>query len=157
VNTTGIQTEVNCVSPDSLNLTAASGDYVISATFPGGCSAGLTFSPGNGDQQYSVLNASNCAPAGMDIMFQPVVFWFHLLGDNEPQVAGVYCNPTVSVFMMETSVNLTDGSLGNCTALYEDVSPNNVTGSPLNGHPYNGLATMSLAYSLWMTHWKGFS
>ncbi|KAF9242854.1 hypothetical protein BU15DRAFT_72505 [Melanogaster broomeanus] len=116
VNTTGIRTLVNCVSPDSLNLTTA-----------------------NGDQQYSVLNASNCATAGLDIMFQPVVFWYYLLSNNEPQVAGVYCNPTMTVVMMETSMNLNDGSLGECTILQLDESSNNVTGSPLNGQPYNGV------------------
>ncbi|KIJ67191.1 hypothetical protein HYDPIDRAFT_25666 [Hydnomerulius pinastri MD-312] len=142
VNTTGIQTHVNCVSPDSLNLTTASGNYIASATFPGGCSASLVFSPGNGNEQYSVLNASNCAPAGLDIMYQPVVFWYYLNSDasnNEPQVTGVFCNPTMKVFMMETSMNLNDGTLGNCTILFSDDSPNNVTGSPLNGQPYNGV------------------
>ncbi|KIK76950.1 hypothetical protein PAXRUDRAFT_17829 [Paxillus rubicundulus Ve08.2h10] len=59
--------------------------------------------------------------------------------NNEPQVAGVYCNPTMSVFMMETSMNLNDGSLGDCTPLYSDVSSNNVTGSPLNGQSFNGV------------------
>ncbi|KAF8840118.1 hypothetical protein BDN67DRAFT_996927 [Paxillus ammoniavirescens] len=142
VNTTGIKSEVNCVSPDSLNLTTTSGNYTASATFPGGCSASLIFNPANGDEQYSVLNVSNCAAVGVDITFQPVVFWFYLMGgasNNEPQVAGVYCNPTMSVFTMETSMNLNDGSLGACTPLYSDVSSNNVTGSPLHGQPFNGV------------------
>ncbi|KIK92516.1 hypothetical protein PAXRUDRAFT_829886 [Paxillus rubicundulus Ve08.2h10] len=142
VNTTGIKTEVNCVSPYSLNLTAMNGNYTASAMFPGGCSANLVFNPANGDRQYSVLNASNCAPSGLGITFQPVVFWFYLMGganNNEPQVAGVYCNPTMSVFTVETSMNLNDGSLGDCMPLYSDVSSNNVTGSPLNGQPFNGV------------------
>ncbi|KAF9221127.1 hypothetical protein BS17DRAFT_785959 [Gyrodon lividus] len=142
VNTTGIQTHVNCVGPDSLNLTTASGNYIASAAFPGGCSASLVFSPINGNEQYSVLNASNCSPEDLDVMFQPVIFWFYLMGeasDNEPQITGVYCNPTMKVFVMETSMNLNDGSLGDCTILYPYESSNNVTGSPLNGQPYNGV------------------
>lgn len=105
--------------------------------FPGGCSASSQFSPGNGAEQYNVVNASSCASPGLDIMFQPVVFWFYL-NTSSPQVASVYCNPTMNVLTVGTSMDLSNSALGPCTILNPVEGTNNVTGSPLNGHPYNG-------------------
>ncbi|KAH0835619.1 hypothetical protein J3R83DRAFT_9367 [Lanmaoa asiatica] len=138
VNTTAIQTEVNCVVPASLNVTNTNGSYVASATFPGGCSASNFFDPGRGAEQFNVVNASNCASPGLDIVFQPVVFWFYLNTSN-PQVASVYCNPTMNVFTVETSMDLSNGALGPCTIIQPAEGTNNVTGSPQNGRPYNGV------------------
>ncbi|KAG8215750.1 hypothetical protein J3R82DRAFT_7648 [Butyriboletus roseoflavus] len=138
INTTAIQTKVNCVSPASLNVTSANGSYVASATFPGGCFASNAFNPGNGTEQYNVINASSCASPGLDIVFQPVVFWFYL-NTSSPQVASVYCNPTMNVFTVGTSMDLSNSSLGPCTILEPEEGTNNVTGSPQNGRPYNGV------------------
>ena len=137
MNTTAIQTEVNCASPTSLNVTNVDGSYVASATFPSGCSASNTFSPINGTQQFNVVNADSCASAGLDVEFQPVVFWFYL-NASSPQVASVYCNPTMNVFTVQTSMNLTTAALGPCTIIEPAGGTNNVTGSPQNGRPYNG-------------------
>lgn len=103
------------------------------------------FNPGNGTEQYNVVNASSCASPGLDVVFQPVVFWFYL-NTNSPEVASVYCNPTMNVFTVGTSMNLSNGALGPCTILVPSEDSNNVTGSPLNGRPYNGyvLATFCL-------------
>ncbi|KAI9463877.1 hypothetical protein HD554DRAFT_2123510 [Boletus coccyginus] len=138
VNTTAIQTVVNCTSPASLSVTNVNGSYVASATFPSGCSAQNVFSPADGAQQFNVVNASRCASADLDIMFQPVVFWFYL-NASTPQVASVYCDPTMNVFTVGTSLDLSSGSLGPCTILEPAGGANNVTGSPQNGRPYNGV------------------
>lgn len=124
-------------------MTNANGSQVASATFPGGCSASNVFDPGNGTEQFNVVNASSCASPGLDIVFQPVVFWFYL-NTSSPQVASVYCNPTMKVFTVGTSMDLSDGSLGPCTILQPAESTNNVTGSPQNGRPYNGCAFIML-------------
>ena len=118
-------------------MTNVGGSYVASATFPGGCSTSNTFNPNNGTQQFGVLNAASCAPQGLDVVFQPVVFWFYL-NSSSPQVASVYCNPTMNVFTVQTSMNLTTNSLGPCTIIEPAQGTNNVTGSPQNGRPYNG-------------------
>ncbi|KAF8553065.1 hypothetical protein OG21DRAFT_1485715 [Imleria badia] len=138
VNITAIQTEVNCASPTSLDVTNVDGSYTASATFPSGCSATNVFSPSNGTQQFSVVNANSCASAGLNVEFQPVVFWF-FLNASSPQVASVYCNPTMNVFTVQTSMNLTTASLGPCTIIEPAGGTNNVTGSPQNGRPYNGV------------------
>lgn len=142
VNTTGIRTEVNCVNPTSLNLSSSGGNYTAHATFSNACSASLAFATSNGNQQYSVLNASSCAPQGQDIEFQPVVFWYYFQDTSAgsgPNVAAVFCAPTINVFAMTTSMDLSNGALGNCTILDTSVGSNNVTGSPLNGQAFNGV------------------
>ncbi|KAG9312527.1 hypothetical protein JVU11DRAFT_6922 [Chiua virens] len=138
INTTAIQTQVNCVSPSSLNVHSANGSYTASATFPGGCSASNVFNSTNGDEQYNVVNASSCASSGSAIVFQPVVFWFYL-NTSSPQVASVYCNPTMKVFTVGTSMDLSNSALGPCTIIEPAQGTNNVTGSPQNGRPYNGV------------------
>ncbi|KAN0078157.1 hypothetical protein V8E55_010214 [Tylopilus felleus] len=138
VNTTAIRTEVNCANPSSLNVTNEGGNYVASATFPSGCSASNSFNPSNGTQQFSVVAASSCASSGLAAEFQPVVFWFYL-NSTSPQVASIYCNPTIDVWQVQTSMNLTTAALGPCTDIGTAQGTNNVTGSPLNGSPYNGV------------------
>ncbi|KAL4065571.1 hypothetical protein V8B97DRAFT_1150902 [Scleroderma yunnanense] len=142
VNVTGVQTHVNCVNPTSLNLTSSGGDYTAQATFPNACFTNLVFAASNGNQQYSVMNASNCAPQGQNIEFQPVVFWYYFQdtsASSAPEVAAVFCAPQVSVFATMTSMDLSNGTLGNCTIVGDYVEANNVTGSPLNGQTFNGV------------------
>ncbi|KAL4065570.1 hypothetical protein V8B97DRAFT_1150922 [Scleroderma yunnanense] len=142
VNVTGIQTHVNCVNPTSLNLTSSGGNYTAQATFPNACFTNLVFAASNGNQQYSVMNASNCAPQGQNIEFQPVVFWYYFQdtsASSAPEVAAVFCAPQVSVFATMTSMDLSNGTLGNCTIVGDYVEANNVTGSPLNGQTFNGV------------------
>ncbi|KAI9463847.1 hypothetical protein HD554DRAFT_2175357 [Boletus coccyginus] len=139
VNITAIQTKVNCDSPKAPpSVMIVNGSYVASATFPSGCSAQNVFSPANGAQQSNVVNASRCAAEDLDIVFQPVVFWFYL-NATTPQVASVYCNPTMDVFTVGTSMNLSNGLLGPCSEWDGIPGTNNVTGSPQYGRPYNGV------------------
>jgi len=144
VNTTAIQTDANCASPSSLNVTTnADGSHSALATFSGGCSASNVFNPSGGTEQFSVVNVSSCGASGLDVKFQPVVFWFYL-NSSTPQVASVYCSPTMNVFTVETSMNLTTASLGPCTIIEPAQGTNNVTGSPQNGRPYNGVVFESI-------------
>ena len=72
----------------------------------------------------------------------PVFFWFyHDDATNGQQKAGVFCSPTLEVFNISANASLNDGSLGNVTKYGQITSSNsndNVTGSPLNGVPFNG-------------------
>ncbi|KAF8443930.1 hypothetical protein L210DRAFT_1002698 [Boletus edulis BED1] len=139
VTTTAIQTGLNCASPSSLNLTTnADGSHIALATFSDGCSASNVSNPSGGIEQFSVFNVNSCGASGLDVKFQPVVFWFYP-NSSSPQVASVYCSPTMNVFTVETSMNLTTASLGDCTIIEPVQSTNNVTGSPQYGRPYNGV------------------
>lgn len=142
MNTTGIRSQVNCVNPTSLNLTPSGGNYTAQATFRNGCSANLDFTASAGNQQYSVLNAGSCASQGQDIEFQPVVFWYYFQDTSSgsgPEVAAVFCEPMINIFAMSASMDLSSGTLGNCTILDTYVQPNNVTGNPLNGQAFSGV------------------
>ena len=141
VNTTGIRTNVNCINPNSLNLSLSGSNYTAQATFPNSCSASVSFSASNGNRQYSVLAASGFGSQGQNIEFQPVVFWCYFQGtsaSSTSQVDAVFCQPTINVFIMQTSMDLSDGTLRTCTILDHYVEANNVTGSPLNDKAFNG-------------------
>ncbi|KAI6008774.1 hypothetical protein F5J12DRAFT_905161 [Pisolithus orientalis] len=84
----------------------------------------------DGSQQYSVINASS------------FVFWYYLQdtsATNDPQVSAIFCQPSMRVFTMSTSMNLGNGTLGDCTILQNFTEPNNVTGDPLNSQIFNGV------------------
>ena len=141
VNTSGIRTEVNCVNPNSLNLSLSGSNYTAQATFPNSCSASFSFAGSNGNRQYSVTSAGNCGFQDQGVEFQPVVFWYYFQDTSTgsaPQVAAVFCQPVISVMLMQTSMDLSNGTLGNCTILGNYVKANNVTGNPLNGETFNG-------------------
>jgi hypothetical protein len=50
----------------------------------------------------------------------------------------VFCQPSISVFVVSTTMDLDDGSMGDCIIVEPFQYTNNVTGSPLNGEAYNG-------------------
>ncbi|KAH7906363.1 hypothetical protein BJ138DRAFT_1162777 [Hygrophoropsis aurantiaca] len=141
INTTGVQTKVNCANAASVVLNPlANSDFTLTSTSSTGCAASVLFNSTVASQQYGVINTPNCAASGQDIAFQPVMFWFfHLNTNNEPEGAAVFCRPTIGVYNAEVSMNLNNGSLGNVTMLSSYVPANNVTGSPLNGQAYNGV------------------
>ncbi|OJA11337.1 hypothetical protein AZE42_04932 [Rhizopogon vesiculosus] len=141
VNTTGIRTLVNCTKPTSFQTTTLSSSSVeLQANFSTGCNGSLSLDPGNGSDQFSVEAASTCAPSSQDLDFQPVFFWFyHLTESGDSQGTAVFCQPSIAIFVVETTMDLSNGSLGNCTIVDTFNSTNNVTGNPLNGEAYNGV------------------
>jgi hypothetical protein len=74
INTTGIQTNVNCAHPNQLSVTPSSNpnNSVISATSIDGCSVQLSLNPNNAAQQYGVVNVPNCGASSTNVSFQPV-------------------------------------------------------------------------------------
>ncbi|KAJ8597250.1 hypothetical protein M405DRAFT_855738 [Rhizopogon salebrosus TDB-379] len=141
VNTTGIQTHVNCTKPTSFETTMVSSSNVtFQATFSDTCNGSLSLNPSDGPDQFSVTAASTCAPSNQDLDFQPVFFWFyHVTESGDSQGTAVFCQPSIAIFVVQTSMAMSDGSLGNCTIVEPFNATNNVTGSPLNGAAYNGV------------------
>ena len=78
----------------------------------------------------------------MNQTFWPVFFWFYRTdGTNgNQQAAGVFCEPTLEVFVVSANASMNDGSLGNVTivAPIDNYANNNVTGEPQNAVPFNG-------------------
>jgi len=74
VNTTGIQTNVNCARPNQLLVTPSSNanNSIISATSIDGCSLQVSLNPNNSEQQYGVVNVPNCGTSSTNVAFQPV-------------------------------------------------------------------------------------
>jgi hypothetical protein len=74
VNTTGIQTNVNCARPNQLSVTPSSNpnSSTISATSIDGCSLQVSLNPNSAAQQYGVVNVPNCGTSSTDVAFQPV-------------------------------------------------------------------------------------
>ncbi|KAJ7775089.1 hypothetical protein B0H16DRAFT_1303748 [Mycena metata] len=143
VNTTSVQTAVNCEVPQTFNLSAlGSANFSIQATTPGGCDGNVTFNPDSttSGTQYGVVAVENCGSD--DIEFQPVMFWFfHRKADDiqTPQAAAVFCNPTISALNVMATVDLNNNSIISVTSLSPVTSSNNFTGSPQNGRAFNSL------------------
>jgi hypothetical protein len=78
VNTTGIQTNVNCANPNKLSVVSSSANVsTVSATSVDGCSLQATFNPASAQQQYGVVNVPNCGVGNTtDVAFQPVRQFF---------------------------------------------------------------------------------
>jgi hypothetical protein len=119
VNTTAVQTHVNCIKPTSFMMTnLTSSDFVSSATFSPSCNASLSLNRNNGFDQFSVTAVSTCAPSYQDQNFQPVIFWYYHLSDNGDALGtAVFCQPSIAIFVVTTTMDLNDGSMGDCTIL----------------------------------------
>lgn len=117
----------------------SSSNVTLQATFSATCNGSLSLNPNDGPDQFSVTAASTCAPSSQDLDFQPVFFWFyHLTESGDSQGTAVFCQPSIAIYVVETTMDLNAGSLGDCTIIEPFNSTNNVTGNPLNGEVYNG-------------------
>ncbi|KAG2072503.1 hypothetical protein BDR04DRAFT_1230480 [Suillus decipiens] len=141
VNTTAIQTHVNCIKPTSFTTTnLTSSDFVLSAIFSPSCNGSVSLNPSDGTDQFSVTAASTCTSSYQDQNFQPVFFWYYHLSDNGDTLGtAVFCQPSIAIFVVTTTMNLNDGSMGDCTIVEPFDYANNVTGNPLNGESFNGV------------------
>jgi hypothetical protein len=75
VNTTGIQTNVNCALPNQLSVTPSSNltnTSILSATSIDGCSMQLTLNLSDSSDLYGVVNVPNCGSTSTNVAFQPV-------------------------------------------------------------------------------------
>lgn len=141
VNTTGIKTDVGCANPISLSLTTSDPrNFSVTATSVDGCNLGpATFDPTSAEQLYGVQPVPGCDGAPADPRFQPLFWWYYSLGANGAHNArGVFCVPRLHLFDVTAFAFLNNGSLTNVSTINDYPKPNNVTGAPLNGLPYNG-------------------
>ncbi|TFY76825.1 hypothetical protein EWM64_g7186 [Hericium alpestre] len=142
VNTTAIQTNVNCANPLGTTLTTTNpANFSINATSVDGCGGGPAFfDPANAGQQYGVQAVANCGSGSTNASFQPVMFWYYTTAANGTHEARtVFCNPQIQLFDVMAYADLASGALTSVTTLGDYPKPNNVSGAPLNGNAYNGL------------------
>ncbi|KAF7328967.1 Tubulin beta chain [Mycena venus] len=143
VNTTGIRTNSNCSNPTTTPLISANptGGSIITSTSIDGCNGSVSFDPTLSDQQYGVSNVPNCGPnANLDVSFQPVVFWFFQnQTDGKPEVKTIFCNPSMELFYVHATADLSNGDLTNVDIVNNYTKDTNITGPPLNGQPYNAV------------------
>ena len=73
VNTTGIDTNVNCAIPKHLSVNSSNAtNWSVSATSADGCTVNASFDPNASDQQAGVENVPDCGSNTTDPTFQPV-------------------------------------------------------------------------------------
>jgi hypothetical protein len=137
VETTGVQTKVNCANPTSQNLDTPGGNFTITSTSNQGCTASVNFSPTTSDRQYGVVNVPNCGPI-TDIEKQPVMFWFFHNAPQGPEAQSVFCTPQIGILNILATANLTNGSLVHVQVIDDYPTPNNVTQPPNSGQAFNG-------------------
>ncbi|KAH0580508.1 hypothetical protein H2248_002002 [Termitomyces sp. 'cryptogamus'] len=140
INTTGIQTAINCENPVNTSLnTTNPNSFELTSQSVEGCTVNVTYDPIVSSIQFGVLPVS-CPGSSTNITLQPVMFWFfHNKTDGSPEVKTVFCAPSIKAYNVIASVNLNDRSLANVAIENERVPSNNVTGDPLAGQAYNGV------------------
>ncbi|EIW80264.1 hypothetical protein CONPUDRAFT_144425 [Coniophora puteana RWD-64-598 SS2] len=145
VNTTGVETSVNCMAATNTTLSSPSSDALSTLTASlDGCSrpTEVTFNSSEASSQYGTVNASACLPPGddMPMNFQPVMFWwYYLYQSNDALTAAVFCRPTMEFYNIQAVQNLNNGSLQSVQVLSPYSGSDNVTGAPLYGRPWNGV------------------
>ena len=146
---TAVNMDAGCTMPPKINLdTANSNNYTVTATDTDGCTAIASFNPGSADQQYGT-SSTDPATCGLDpntsIDFVPIMFWFfHIPDHGDPQASAVICRPTLELFNVDVEVNANNNSLNSVQILNNYTLANNITGSPLNGKPYNACVVTSI-------------
>ncbi|KIP05249.1 hypothetical protein PHLGIDRAFT_36550 [Phlebiopsis gigantea 11061_1 CR5-6] len=141
---TGVSLDSGCSVPSSIVLnTDNSNSYSINATDSDGCSSVASFNPVNSDQQYGTT-ATSPGTCGLDastpVDFVPVMFWFfHSANNGTGQARAIICRPTLELANVKAEVYLVNNSLLDVQSNGHFTKPNNITGSPLNGRPYNGV------------------
>lgn len=138
VNTTGILTQVTCAIPNefAVNSTIAT-NWTVTATSAEGCTVNTNFNPSDSAQQFGVDNVPNCGSNSTDPTFQPVFFWFWRRQPNAG--AAVFCETTIQLYDVTAFASLDNGTITSVNQRDNYPEANNVSSSPLNGVPYNGL------------------
>ncbi|KAJ6510493.1 hypothetical protein C8R45DRAFT_390392 [Mycena sanguinolenta] len=145
VNTTGIRTNSTCANPagpPSITVVNSTSS-IISATSVDGCTGNVTIDPTVSTQQYGVSPVPNCGPhasLGLGESFWPVVFWFYQQeADNTQEVKTIFCTPTLELFYVIATADLSSGALTKVQIVNSYTKPNNLSGDPLNGVPFNAV------------------
>ncbi|KAF8803177.1 hypothetical protein BYT27DRAFT_7196060 [Phlegmacium glaucopus] len=155
VDTSGIQTNVNCSNPSEPPILTSLGatSYNLSSKSIDGCVHSVSFDFTGATEQYGVENVTCPGNASaLNSSLRPVMFWFfHIRDDNEaPQAKTIFCAPTIQAFDIQVVVNLNNGSLIDVSSTGDFLPLNNVTGAggALNGSAFNGLIFDNIANPL---------
>ena len=146
VQTTGIQTLVNCNAANAQLTQTNSTSFKVEASDSNGCSATTSFNPQDAEQQYGVVptDPGTCGlPPSANLTVVPVMFWFFEFSapnQQQPIVKTVLCQPQIALFDVAATVNYNNGSLTNVTPLNNYTASNNISdflatgqGDVLNG------------------------
>ncbi|KAF5346377.1 hypothetical protein D9756_011395 [Leucocoprinus leucothites] len=140
-NTTAVKSVPNCV-PVSVNMnqTTTGWDNSVSS---GNCS--ITWSVDQNARTLFGTNTTVCNPE-VPQQFLPVVFWFFTYETTPPQSSATLCSPTIELWDVEATADVSTGNLTNIRELRPFSSASNfsslaanVTGAPLEGRAYNGI------------------
>jgi hypothetical protein len=143
LGSTAVLSNPHCSTPPLvvLNKDNAS-NFTITAKDTDGCTSVASFNPDSSDQQYgtSVTDAGTCGlDPSTDISFLPVMFWFfHVAANGTQQARAIICRPQIQLFEVEARIDLGNNAVIMLSELKNFTASNNITGSPLNGHAYNG-------------------
>lgn len=90
----------------------------------------------------------DCGNTGVPPSFRPIVIWFFTYDTTPPQGSSTYCAPAISLWDVEVQVDIITRNLtsvrelrpfNSSTSPFSSLS-SNITGLPLNGRAYNGVA-----------------
>lgn len=90
----------------------------------------------------------DCANTGRPAWFLPVILWFFTYDTTPPQGSATYCDPTISLWNVEATVDIATGNLTNVVELSQFNASTASSGSwsaaagvvDMNGLAYNGVA-----------------
>ncbi|KAK0447415.1 uncharacterized protein EV420DRAFT_1276276 [Desarmillaria tabescens] len=140
VDTTGIQTNPNC--ENARNTTFNETTSTIESISISDCAQSVPVNTSMGIQ-YGVVSLECGSGANLSVEFQPVMFWyayFHQRSDNaEFEARTVFCAPSIQTFNVTAQAYLQDRTIAECNPTENYMQPNNVTGAPLFGHPFNAV------------------
>jgi hypothetical protein len=122
------------------------GSWVSIATF-GGCNYTFTATTSTVNP-FGADVMPDCNNTGVPPYFRPIVFWFFTHGTTPPQGAATYCAPAISLLEVSATLDMNNGSLTSVVEIQplnastSHIVPvsQNVTGPPLNGQAFNGIA-----------------
>lgn len=157
VPTTAIESTAGCEPADTVSLNSAvaiGSNMTITGTWDG-CT--VTFAANHtGNDGYGVLPLANCATHPEPAPVRPVLFWVY--SADLDKVDLTFCQPKIDVWngkslppniaslvltcftlgLVVAEASLVTGDISNVTLVDQNVPPNNITGTPINGVPFNG-------------------
>jgi len=112
VNTTGLQSNVNCSNPSEQPIVTPTegANFTLSSKSMDGCVHNVTFDSNVTTHGVEPVPCPGNA-ASLDVQFQPVMFWYYLDSDSGSQVKTVFCTPNVVIAEIQILANLSNGVL----------------------------------------------
>jgi hypothetical protein len=144
-NTTAVKTDPGCHLMTTASTQNGDGSWTNHATF-NGCTFTYTVNKTT-NHLFGTSVMPDCSSTGLSEYFLPVVLWFFTY-DPPVQGSATYCNPTISLWDVTVVVDIVTQRMTSVqeirpfdpnTSPFSSIS-GNVTGPPMNGQAYNGIA-----------------